>query len=278
LWTEVPWKFLGSSILEALKNMADAGKQMYDDVAGDYDVIWATPAVRILWTLLDRNLQRLGDWTGAQVLDLACGTGIGLREARKLGATGLVGVDISKEMIGVCKATSKDADQFQLHVADCSQPLDDLGLKAASFDLVIGMWLLNYAESASQLEGFWSNIAKYLKPGAKFVGIIQNQEKYNPESMKTIKYGARESNITNLPSGDGVKMHLEFDTVPKVEFDTYVLKKEIFEATATKSGIRILEYIKPDQSTLSAKEQEDIEWWKELLEEYPNCLVIATTK
>ena len=256
--------------------MADTKKQMYDDVAGDYDIIWGTPAVRILWTLLDQNLQQLGDWTGAQVLDLACGTGIGLREARKFGATGLVGVDISKEMIDVCKATTKDVDQFQLHVADCSQPLDHLGLQPASFDLVIGMWLLNYAQSASQLEGFWANIAKYLKPNATFFGIIQNQEKFQPESMKTLKYGARESNIEPLPTGDGVKMHVEFDTTPKVEFDTYVLKQEIFEKTAADAGIKILKYVRPDKSTLSAQEQENFEWWEELLVEYPNQLVIAT--
>lgn len=256
--------------------MADAKKQIYDDVAGDYDIIWGTPAVRILWTLLDRNLQELGDWRGAKVLDMACGTGIGLREARKFGATGLVGVDISKEMIEVCKATTKDVDQFQLHVADCSQSLDHLGLEPASFDLVIGMWLLNYAESAAQIECFWSNIAKYLKPGAKFLGIIQNQETVHPKSMKTLKYGARESNIEPLASGDGVKMHVEFDTTPKVEFDTYVMKKEILESAAAKAGLEGLKYVIPDKSLLSTEEQQNYGWWEELLLEYPNQLVIAT--
>lgn len=257
------------------KKMA-TDKQMYDDVAGDYDIIWATPAVKILWTLLDNELPKLGDWKGARVLDLACGTGIGLREARKFGATGLVGIDISKEMIEVCKATTKDADQLTLHVADCSGPLDHLeGLQPGSFDLVIGMWLLNYAESASQLQGFWDNIAKYLKPTGTFLAIIQNQETFQPESMKTIKYGAKESNVTPLPSGDGIKMHLEFDTTPKVEFDTYVLKKEIFEATAAKAGMKIVKYVRPDKSVLSAEEQKNYGWWEELFVEYPNQLVIA---
>lgn len=200
--------------------MATPNKQMYDDVAGDYDVIWATPAVRILWTLLDQQLQALQDWHGASVLDMACGTGIGLREARKLGATHLVGVDISKDMIDVCKATTKDVDQFDLHVADCSGDLEHLGLQPGSFDLVIGMWLLNYAESISQMEAFWSNIAKCLKPGAKFVGIIQNQETFQPGSMKSLRYGAMESNLQPLADEVGVKMHVEFETLPKVEFDT----------------------------------------------------------
>lgn len=255
--------------------MVVSNAQIYDDVAGDYDVIWATPAVRILWTLLDQQLQELGDWKGASVLDLACGTGIGLREARKLGATHLVGVDISEEMIEVCKATTKNVDQFQLHVADCSGPLDELGLQPGSFDLVIGMWLLNYAESASQMEGFWANISKYLKLSAKFVGIIQNQEKVQPDSMKTLKYGARESNIEPLESGDGVKMHVEFDTHPKVEFDTYVLKQELFESAAAKAGMKALRYVRPGTETLSVEVRQDTGWWQELLEEYPNQLVIA---
>jgi len=233
--------------------------------------------VKILWRLLDQNLQDLGDWKDASVLDLACGTGIGLREARKLGASHLVGVDISKDMIEVCKS-HPTSSAFELHVADCSQPLDHLGLQPASFDLVIGMWLLNYAESASQMQSFWSNIAKYLKPGAKFVGIIQNQEEYpfQPSSMKTLKYGAKESNLTPLPSGDGVRMHLEFDTTPKVEFDTYVLKQEIFEDAAAKAGMVGLQYVKPGPETLTEEERKDLEWWKELLDEYPNQLVVAT--
>ena len=250
-------------------------KQIYDDVAGDYDVIWGTPAVRILWTLLDTHLQRLGPWTNTSVLDLACGTGIGLREARKLGASKLVGVDISPEMIDVCRSTTKDVDQFSLHVADCSQPLDSLGIQNESFDLVIGMWLLNYAENSSQMAGFWGNVARYLKPGAKFVGIIQNQETIHPSSMKTLKYGAKETGITPLENGEGWRMHVEFETQPKVEFDTFVLKKEILEGEAKGAGMKIIEYIRPGRDALSGADEKDEAWWQELLDEYPNQLIVA---
>lgn len=121
------------------------------------------------------------------------------------------------------------------------------------------MWLLNYADSAAQLEGFWSNIHKCLKSTGTFVVIIQNQQKVHPDSMNTLKYGARESNIEPLASGDGVKMHVELDTNPKVEFDTYVLKKEIFERTARDAKIMITKYAIPDKSVMSADEQENYE-------------------
>ncbi|OQN95161.1 hypothetical protein B0A48_18785 [Cryoendolithus antarcticus] len=48
-----------------------------------------------------------------------------------------------------------------------------------------------------------------------------------------------------FPSGDGVRMHLEFNTSPKVGFDTLVLKKEILEEEAKKAGFESLHYVRP---------------------------------
>lgn len=251
--------------------------QIYDSVASDYDIIWSVPACKILFPLLDTNLKRLGPWDGAAVLDMACGTGIGLREMMKLGASKLVGVDISNEMLEVAKMTSPDAG-FELHHADCSQPLDHLGMSKGSFDLVIGMWLLNYPDSRDNMGKMWRNIADYLKPNGKFVGIIQNQDVFNPTSMqgKWDEYGAQETNIRQLPSGDGVQMHIEFNTSPKVEFDTFVLKPEILEEEGQKAGMRDLQYIRAGEEVKGEVPGKDDAWWQELLEQYPNQLIVAT--
>lgn len=276
--------------------------QIYDAVASDYDVIWNVGAVKMLFPLLDDTLKSLGPWEGRSVLDLACGTGIGklegvrartagttsltrgllvigLREMKKLGATTLVGVDISSEMLEVAKATGGTESGFHLHHADCSQPLTHLGLQEASFDLVIGMWLLNYPESSAQMKGMWENISQYLKPGGegKFVGIIQNQDTFHPTSMqgKMSVYGAQETNVVPLENGEGVRMHVEFDTVPKVEFDTFVLKKEILEGEAEKAGIKRLRYVRAGEEVKGTVEGKDDVWWDELLREYPNQIVIA---
>jgi toxoflavin synthase len=251
--------------------------QIYDSVASDYDIIWSVPAVKILFPLLDNNLKRLGPWDGTSVLDFACGTGFGLREMKKLGAKRLVGVDISNDMLEVAKQTSPDAG-FELHHADCSKSLSHLNLPEAAFDLVIGMWLLNYPEDRAQMGAMWQNIATYLKPGGKFVGIIQNQDVFHPTSMqsKWKEYGAQETDVRELPSGDGVRMHVQFDTEPKVEFDTFVLKKEILESEGKKAGFSDLEYIQPGTEVKSEVEGKDDAWWQELLEAYPNQLIIGT--
>lgn len=253
--------------------------QIYDSVASDYDIIWNTPAVKILFPLLDTNLKQLGPWNGCSVLDMACGTGFGLREAKKLGASRLVGVDISSEMLEVAKVTSPDAG-FELHHADCSKPMDHLGLQKGSFDLVIGMWLLNYPESRASMAAMWQNIADYLKPSAKFVGIIQNQDVVHPTSMqgKLEMYGAQETNLRTLENGDGWGMHIEFDTDPKVEFDICVLKKEILEQGAQEAGMVDLRYVRAGDEVKSEVEGKGDAWWNELLEAYPNQLIIATKK
>jgi len=258
--------------------MASQERQIYDDVAGDYDIIWKTPACTIMLELVDQQLRAMGDWKGAHVLDLACGTGIGLREARKLGATSLVGVDISGEMVQVAKESEAQISDhhpvpLQLHVADCSQPLGHLGLEPGSFDLVIAMWLLNYAETAEQMAAMWSNIATYLKPGGKFVGIIQNF-KHVPTSVESHKYGARVSYLSKIV--DGAKLHVDFSTEPKIEFDIFVLDQNVFEKTCAQAGLHDLTYVRPTKETLSPEEQENMEWWQELIDEYPNQIVVAT--
>ncbi len=90
------------------------------------------------------------------------------------------------------------------------------------------------------------------------------------------EYGARETSLQPLPSGDGVRMHIEFNTQPKVEFDTFVLKKEILEGEAKKAGLVDLQYVRPGEEAKTEVEGKDAAWWKELLEEYPNQLIIAT--
>ena len=116
----------------------------YNDFATSYDKIWQIPGVRPLLPLLTSTLEFRGPLEGAAVLDLACGTGIGLRVARSLGAGRLVGVDISMRMLEVAKATTPPGTE--LHMADCSKPLDGLGLTPGSFDVVTGMWVSKQAK------------------------------------------------------------------------------------------------------------------------------------
>jgi SAM-dependent methyltransferase len=65
-----------------------------------------------------------------------------------------------------------DSDRFEFHVADCSQPLDHLGLQPGTFDLVSAGWLLHYAPTRDDLVCTWANMPRYLKPGDVFIGLM----------------------------------------------------------------------------------------------------------
>lgn len=253
----------------------------YDAIANAYDPVWRIPAVRPLLPLLTSTLTSLGPFTNARVLDLACGTGFGLRIMRSLGAPHLVGVDISPQMLEVAKAATPDV---ALHVADCTRPLDHLGLEPGSFDVVLGMWLLNYCPSSVELAGMWANIATYLKPGGTFVGIIENHDIVHPSYLRGFKYGAMESDVTELENGQGWSLRVTFQTEPKVEFGAFRLRKEILEREAASAGMRGINYSQPGWEEVrqvmaegfGGEDGKDEGWWSELVDEAANLVITAS--
>lgn len=261
-----------------MTNANNHPKPQYDDFATSYDLVWTVPAVAPLFPLLKSTIASLGSLTGASVLDLATGTGIGLRLVRAAGASKLVGADISPQMLEIAKATTPGA---VFHTADCSDPLDELGLEPGSFDVVLGVWLLNQCPSAAELGGMWANIATYLKPGGSFVGITENHDTVHPVGVQSFKYGAKESNITELENGQGWSVHIEFQTQPKIEIDGFRLKKELFESEAKKAGMSGITYLAPGMEHIREtigngdSKVEVAAWWDELLDEPPNFVIVA---
>lgn len=253
-------------------------KPQYDSFATSYDLVWTVRAVAPLLQLLQSTIGNLGSLTGASVLDLATGTGIGLRLVRAAGASKLVGVDISPQMLEIAKVTTPGA---VFHTADCSKPLDELRLEPQSFDVVLGVWLLNQCPSNVELAGMWANIAKYLKPGGKFVGIIENHDIVHPVGVQSFKYGAKESSVTEIENGQGWSVHIEFQTKPKIEIDGFRLKKEIFESEAKHAGMGEITYHAPRMEHVREAVsggftvEKEVGWWNELLEEPPNFVIVS---
>jgi ubiquinone/menaquinone biosynthesis C-methylase UbiE len=107
----------------------------------------------------------LGDLAGRSVLDLGCGDGIWTREIIRGGAARAVGVDLSPAMITRAKEATSGAS---FEVGDAAT----LGrLSSAPFDLVLGSYLLNYADTREKLLGMLETARANLKGGGKFVGF-----------------------------------------------------------------------------------------------------------
>ena len=109
--------------------------------------------------------------TGLAILDLACGEGIYSRSMRRLGASEVLGVDISPEMVALAeKAEAETPLGCEFKVGDASKL--DLGAELEGhYDIVLCAWLLQNAETDEQLRGMVADAFRYLKPGGRLVGI-----------------------------------------------------------------------------------------------------------
>jgi hypothetical protein len=130
----------------------------------------------------------------------------------------------------------------------------------------------------------WKNIATYLKPGGKFVGIIENHDIVHPKGVRDFKYGAAESNVKELENGEGWSLNVVFMTEPKIEFNAFRLRKHIFEEEAERAGLGAITYSAPEWEHVRRVVNEgvggmsikDEAWWTELIDEPPNFVLTAT--
>ena len=73
--------------------------EQYDSIAREYQRTKESPLRRHVEAYSFFHM--VGDVTGLRVLDLACGDGFYTRLLKKAGATVVMGVDISTEMIAI---------------------------------------------------------------------------------------------------------------------------------------------------------------------------------
>ncbi|GAA3482260.1 class I SAM-dependent methyltransferase [Streptomyces yanii] len=115
-------------------------------------------------------LRALGPVGGKRVLDVGCGDGVYARMVAQRGAERVVGMDSSGEMIRLAEAA--EAEQplgIQYHVHDmATMP------KLGSFDLVMAVNVLHYADSRATLEGMYRKISSNLAPGGRLLAYVGN--------------------------------------------------------------------------------------------------------
>ncbi len=114
------------------------------------------PAVRAL----------LPDLSGKRVVDLGCGFGWFARWAREHGAAGVLGLDLSENMIARARAETADPG-IQYGIAD----LDRLELPTGSFDFAYSSLAFHYVEDFA---GLTDTVHRALVPGASFVFTIEH--------------------------------------------------------------------------------------------------------
>lgn len=215
----------------------------YDNIGADY-----TPAKELPYSLLELAAfkSHIGDVNQRRVLDLACGTGYFSRKLIEWGADEVVGLDISKTMVDEARRHNEGkTERLRFHVADCSKPIETLGL--GRFDLVIAVWLLHYIATEEGVLTFWQNVSNSLKPGGRCIGIAPNHESLTKGFAEGERFGLTFKELE--PIERGVKFQCTIHIANPVTIENcYLREREVLETLATEAGLslRWMPYVNPN--------------------------------
>lgn len=242
----------------------------YDDQAGTYhDYSSQLPVGPMEHQLF---ASALGDATGQTVLDLGGGTGLRARQVLDAGAACVDVVDLSPEMMAVGQKIEQSLgrDKARWFEADVSKPMDHLPLHK-TYDIVMANWVFDHAKNIEELEGMWRNIALYLKPGGRFLGVrIANMR--SAAVTTTGKYGTIMKDFEEIPGGIKFRYVLLVD--PPLEFDAASMEISYLGSTElhTKYGLVDVE-MEPYENSEAIRK--DPEFWKLFVDDPMMALVKA---
>ena len=198
--------------------MAPVSLQTYDTIAEQYrdSKLLAFRHFIERYTLMEL----LGDLHDQTVLDMACGEGVYARQFRQAGAAEVTGVDISSAMVSLaeaqerakpigCRYVCADATEFK---------------PATPVDVVTAIYLLNYARTPDELQGFIRACFGALRPGGLLVGFNDNiRRPPRPDDVSLAKYGMERTCARHPPrEGDAIRYRMTNHDDRTFEFENYV--------------------------------------------------------
>lgn len=243
--------------------------EKYDKIAKQYIKTVKRPTILREYCLTPSLFYPVGDIKGKTILDLGCGEGYFTRLMKKKGASKVIGVDISKEMIKLARASEKrEPLGIKYFVYDTTQlpKLDE-------FDIVMGTFLLHYSKTETQILKMCKNIYKNLKDGGRFIALNHNPD--NPIGQNK-KYGSTTTAKKPLKEGDILTVTLFSRGKKTCSFGVYFWKKGTYEKAFKRAGFKIIKWHKLIISREGIKKFGRI-FWEDYLEK-PTKIVIECIK
>ena len=219
--------------------MTHPAEAEYDDIAGAYKDSKQLSFRKYIeeYTLFET----LGDISEVKALDLACGDGFYTRKLKRAGAREVLGVDVSVEMIRLAEAEER------AHPTGCRYLVRDAAdlVLDEPVDLVVAMYLLNYARDVNELLRFVRAAHGALKPGGQFVGFNDNVLNAPGGTVSYARYGF-EKEYTETPSdGDPIVYRFTNDDGTRFEFNNYFLSPGNYRRAFEDAGFAGFHWIDP---------------------------------
>jgi toxoflavin synthase len=242
----------------------------YDAVADQYDATFQALPYRIFveeWSVLNA----LGDVDQRSVLELATGTGHYARRLRMLGASRVVAVDLSAEMVALAQ---EEEDRTPLGICYQVHDVETLDLEE-TFDVVLAVYLLHYAADIDRLDAMSRVVAHHLKPGGRFVTFQMNPSLAREEHYYE-PYGVRMKLPPHYSDGQELSfsVHVGEDWWPPISVHYWT--RETLTASLQRAGLTAIRWEDPTLDPQGADRHGE-EYWKAYLE-HPHCVVIEATK
>ncbi|MEM8587408.1 MAG: class I SAM-dependent methyltransferase [Pseudomonadota bacterium] len=204
----------------------------YDRIATEYSKSTELP-LRVHFD--EPSLLRLAEpLDGKSVLDLACGDGHYTRLVKQAGAGETLGIDLSSEMVALAEAEERRTPigcRYQTGNAS------NLAL-GKTFDLVVSVYLLNYARTKAELLDFCKTIRRHLKPGGRFVGLTLNITLDPAHYADGKHYGVWFTGPARPQEGDPLTVHIANTDGSTASFDNSYLKPATSAEAAAVAGLR----------------------------------------
>lgn len=240
----------------------------YDSIAHSYQairqVILSRPEVYTFETLI-------GEITGQSILELGCGEGFYTRKLKQKGATKVLGIDLSEKMIELANQQEmREPLGVEYCVGDVLK-LDQIG----EFDLVTATFLLNHAQTQTQLLKMCQSVAVNLKSGGRFLAINHNLELPTECYPRLEKYGRRQTMKGPRQEGAPIAVTI-FNATGETTFVDFYLSQATYEWAFQQMELTNIIWhplrVSPDDL-----QQFGQAFWQDLID-YPNFVVIEGVK
>ena len=209
----------------------------------------------------------LGDLRDKTVLDLACGDGFYTRLLRQAGALEVTGVDVSEGMIELAE------EQERRHPLGCRYVCADVAALESGepVDLVVAVYLLNYARTPEQLLRLCRVCHKALRPGGRFVGLNNNVRNMAGRTGSLRKYGLERTWDRPLEEGDAIRYTLFNADGVRFGFDNFYLKPQTHAVAFERAGFRDFQWI----DVMLHPSEVDNPFWNEFMANPPIVAFVA---
>ncbi|MFF0739533.1 class I SAM-dependent methyltransferase [Streptomyces sp. NPDC004111] len=221
--------------------------QQYDGIGEAYEGFKGLPLEQ--YVAVPGFLALVGDVRGKSVLDLACGTGFYSREFRRRGASDVLGVDISGEMVAVARGLEeRDPLGVRYEVGDVA----GLPALADRFDVALGVHMLNYAEDAATMERMCRSVHRNLRPGGEFFVLNQSPD-FRFDGPTPERYGFL-SELTGEEVEVGPRVRTTALLDPPVSFLAGRPRRDAHEKALRAAGFSELTWVRLEVSEAGVRE------------------------